>query len=69
MRDYGLAILNGLPRGAILLSHTDINWNTIRYLQVHLYIFRDYIEGIHLKNFNPRNVKASGKTLSTSVAS
>lgn len=35
IRAYGETILERLPPNALLLSYTDINWNTIRYLQVH----------------------------------
>lgn len=35
IRTYGETVLEMLPPNALLLSYTDINWNTIRYLQVH----------------------------------
>ena len=31
---YGRSILNSLPRHAVLASHTDLDWNTVRYLKV-----------------------------------
>ncbi|KAF0698386.1 Aste57867_10988 [Aphanomyces stellatus] len=31
---YGQALLDTLPQNAVLLSYTDINWNSVRYLQV-----------------------------------
>lgn len=34
IRSYGETILQSLPPNALLLSYTDINWNTIRYLQL-----------------------------------
>ena len=30
---YGHAILDSLPQRSLLLSHTDLNWNSVRYLQ------------------------------------
>jgi hypothetical protein len=33
MHHYGEEILASLPQGALLMSHTDLNWNSIRYLQ------------------------------------
>lgn len=33
MHRYGLQVMNSLPRNAVLLSHTDLDWNPIRYLQ------------------------------------
>lgn len=30
---YGMAILNSLPQNALLASHTDMDWNAVRYLQ------------------------------------
>lgn len=34
IRSYGEQILHSLPENALLLSYTDIQWNTIRYLQL-----------------------------------
>lgn len=34
IRSFGERILQSLPANALLLSYTDINWNTIRYLQL-----------------------------------
>lgn len=34
MRNYGATVLESMPRDAILLSHSDMQWNTVRYLQV-----------------------------------
>ncbi|OWZ08860.1 putative membrane protein [Phytophthora megakarya] len=34
IRRHGEAIFDVLPRNAVLLSYTDINWNSVRYLQV-----------------------------------
>uniref|UniRef100_K3WL96 Uncharacterized protein n=1 Tax=Globisporangium ultimum (strain ATCC 200006 / CBS 805.95 / DAOM BR144) TaxID=431595 RepID=K3WL96_GLOUD len=34
LRSYAQGILHSLPQNAVLLSYTDINWNTIRYLQL-----------------------------------
>lgn len=34
MHDYGTSILETLPPQSLLLSHTDLDWNTVRYLQV-----------------------------------
>ena len=31
--DYGRAILSSLPSDSLLLSHTDLDWNTVRYLR------------------------------------
>jgi len=33
-RSYGTALLQALPPQSLLLSQTDLNWNTVRYLQV-----------------------------------
>jgi len=33
LHDYANAILNTLPKNSLLLSHSDLNWNSIRYLQ------------------------------------
>ena len=33
MHKYGEAILNVLPPNALLLSHTDLDWNSVRYLR------------------------------------
>ena len=33
MHSYGEAMLSVLPQGALLLSHTDLDWNTVRYLR------------------------------------
>jgi hypothetical protein len=30
---YGLEILTSLPPNSLVLSHTDLNWNTVRYFQ------------------------------------
>ena len=30
---YGRAILDSIPDGSVLLSHTDLDWNTVRYLR------------------------------------
>jgi len=30
---YGIGIMNSLPDHSLVLSHTDINWNTLRYMQ------------------------------------
>ena len=32
--DYAKLLLESLPKHAVLLSSTDINWNTVRYLQI-----------------------------------
>lgn len=34
MHRYAQVVLDSLPPHSLLLSHTDLNWNTIRYLQV-----------------------------------
>lgn len=34
IRELGESILMSLPENALIFSYTDINWNTIRYLQV-----------------------------------
>lgn len=34
IRSYGETLLQSLPAHALVLSYTDINWNTIRYLQL-----------------------------------
>lgn len=34
IRVYGESILSSMSPNAVLLSYTDINWNSIRYLQV-----------------------------------
>ncbi|KAK1938203.1 Transmembrane protein 260 [Phytophthora citrophthora] len=34
IRSHGTSILDAVPRDGILLSYTDINWNSIRYLQI-----------------------------------
>ncbi|TYZ59642.1 hypothetical protein PybrP1_003756 [[Pythium] brassicae (nom. inval.)] len=34
IRSYGETVLRSLPANALLLSYTDINWNTVRYLQL-----------------------------------
>ena len=34
MHDYGMSILETLPPQSLLLSHTDLDWNTVRYLQL-----------------------------------
>ncbi|RLN50449.1 hypothetical protein BBJ29_000974 [Phytophthora kernoviae] len=33
IRAHGDAIFNVMPRNSVLLSYTDINWNSVRYLQ------------------------------------
>jgi hypothetical protein len=33
LSSYGKSILETLPKNSLVLSHTDINWNTLRYLQ------------------------------------
>ena len=33
MRNYGAGILDSLPHDSILLSHSDMQWNAVRYLQ------------------------------------
>ncbi|DAZ97661.1 TPA: hypothetical protein N0F65_009662 [Lagenidium giganteum] len=33
LRTYAKSVLDTMPKNALLLSFTDINWNTIRYLQ------------------------------------
>lgn len=37
IRRHGEAIFDVIPRGGVLLSYTDINWNSLRYLQVRGY--------------------------------
>ncbi|GLD96327.1 hypothetical protein PINS_up005010 [Pythium insidiosum] len=34
IRAFGQQVLDGLPANALLLSYTDIQWNSVRYLQV-----------------------------------
>ena len=31
--DYGRALLASLPPDSLLLSHTDLDWNTVRYFR------------------------------------
>jgi hypothetical protein len=38
IRSHGESIFAALPSNAVVLSYTDINWNSLRYLQVRLYI-------------------------------
>ena len=33
VQSYGQAVLASLPRKSLLLSHTDLTWNSVRYLQ------------------------------------
>ena len=39
MHKYGLSIMESLPESSMLVSHTDLDWNTVRYLQVLLCIY------------------------------
>ena len=32
--EYGKALMQSIPSNGLLLAHTDLNWNTVRYLQV-----------------------------------
>jgi hypothetical protein len=34
VHSYGSTILSQLPEDSLLLSHTDLTWNSVRYLQV-----------------------------------
>ena len=38
---YGVTLLSSLPPNAILLSHTDLDWNTVRYLRECEHMRRD----------------------------
>jgi hypothetical protein len=34
VQSYGETVLAQLPNNSLLLSHTDLTWNSVRYLQV-----------------------------------
>lgn len=66
IRTYGEAILEMLPPNAMLLSYTDINWNTIRYLQVTRHTQSDCTQTkLTAKSFMHRFARTSARMSNT----